>query len=1047
MLKDPNRRLQNGSELLAELDTLDQEVYARAPRSSLSGGEQRIVSILMAIDPYVELCDSEAATMPGSLIRARNSELWRTISELGSDVERLSDGSLVAQMSGKEAATDAAARAARLALTLRSRLPNMITVLATATGKAGGKEPVGEIIDQAAHLMQVERERVDNGGENTMVIRVDEATAGLLDTRFEIAGDDHGLTLRGEREPLVIERTLLGSRTPFVGRSRELGHLIATFEECIEDSVSRAILVTASAGMGKTRLCAEFLRRLPERERTKLLLARGEMVGAGSAYGLLAQGLRGLFGVREGEPLAVRRKKLHGKLARQFSGEEFLRVATFLGEPIGTRYVDEPSVQLAAAPDDAQLMADQMQLAWQTWIGRQCQNAPTVIVLDDLHWGDAATVRAIDATLVRQKDAPLMVLALARPEVHEQFPSLWSKRAVEYLNLNLLPKRAGARLVRSVLGASAGQDTIDQLVAQAEGNAFYLEELIRAAAEGNLAAPETVLAMIQARLAKLPAVARRILRAASVFGQTFWLGGTAGLLGAEGELERLRGRIEALVEAEFVHRDAVSRFDGAEQYAFNHVLVRDATYSTLTEQDRSLGHSLAGEWLARRGETDAAVLAEHFEKGGDLAKAAAWYVRAVQQALESNSLDDVHARAERGIACGAIGHTLGELRLARVQALIWQGSMEAALKDVVEVPQLFDPHTEPWYRAVSALAVVCGHMGARGPVVTTTEVLLSRPPTGISHAYAKALAVMGRTLLELGELTQLAVLRGVIHRARLGAEQSFRPWARLMYEIEMEKSTDKEIAAYTTTLDAWRQTGDRRHTCIEAINLAYLWTTIGAYERALPLLRQSLAEGESLGSWHLVAHAQNNLGCCLAKMGQFEEALEASAAAVAGHRELGARRLEITARVDLAYIHAKMGDLTRAEYEARTAIKYAEVMPRTRCAAMATLGMIGLLAGDCDKALAASQQAMHILNEFANNVPDGEAIARMVFAEALLANGEKDRARDAIETARTRLFERASHIENPSWADCFLYNVPEHARTLALAEEWTGRPAKVFDPA
>ncbi|MEM9493643.1 MAG: AAA family ATPase, partial [Myxococcota bacterium] len=334
--KAPEERPADGTALLAELEGLDESAPGPTRRIALSGGEQRIVSILMASDPSLDLYDSEAATIPNSLIQAQDSELWVTIRELGGHLERLSDGSLVAQMHGKGTATDAAGRAARLALTLRNRLPKMVTVLTTGTAQAGGRVPVGEIIDRAAEMLRRESKRA--AAENSvsrLVIRVDELTAGLLDTRFEIAGDEHGLILRGQREPLVIDRTLLGARTPFVGRARELGHLVATLEESIEESVARAVVVTAPAGIGKSRLSAEFLRRLPERDQLHLFLARGEIVGAGSTYGLLAQGLRREFGIRDGESLSLRRGKLHSHLVRYLSGDELEQVATFLGELIG----------------------------------------------------------------------------------------------------------------------------------------------------------------------------------------------------------------------------------------------------------------------------------------------------------------------------------------------------------------------------------------------------------------------------------------------------------------------------------------------------------------------------------------------------------------------------------------------------------------------------------------------------------------------------------------------------------------------------------------
>src|SRR6185369_5729305 len=191
------------------------------------------------------------------------------------------------------------------------------------------------------------------------------------------------------------------------------------------------------------------------------------------------------------------------------------------------------SAALRAARQDAQLMSELMRKAWLDFLQAETAAHPVLLVLDDLHWGDFGTVRFIDAALRDRGNQPWMVLALARPEVFEVFPKLWADRQnVQELRLKELGRRAGERLVRQVLGDAVGSDTVERLIKQADGNAFYLEELIRAVAEGKGAAlPETVLAMVETRLARLPFEARRVLRAASVFGEVCWESGVALLLG------------------------------------------------------------------------------------------------------------------------------------------------------------------------------------------------------------------------------------------------------------------------------------------------------------------------------------------------------------------------------------------------------------------------------------------------------------------------------------------------------------------------------------
>jgi predicted ATPase len=160
-----------------------------------------------------------------------------------------------------------------------------------------------------------------------------------------------------------------------------------------------------------------------------------------------------------------------------------------------------------------------------------------------------------------------------------------------------------------------------------------LEELIRAAAEGRHdETPQTILAMLQARVGQLPPSARQILRAASVFGETFWVGGVAALLQRSEDAE-LRGELASLIQRELLSPCSDSRYPKQEELRFRHTLMRDAAYSLLTEEDRVLGHRLAGAFLEAQEESESAVLAEHARRGQELPRAVRYYSRAAEEAL------------------------------------------------------------------------------------------------------------------------------------------------------------------------------------------------------------------------------------------------------------------------------------------------------------------------------------------------------------------------------------------------------------------------------
>jgi len=149
-------------------------------------------------------------------------------------------------------------------------------------------------------------------------------------------------------------------------------------------------------------------------------------------------------------------------------------------------FADDESVELRAARHDPPLMVAQLGRAFEHLLAVETAAQPIVIVLEDLMWGDLPSIKLIESALRGLADRPWLVLALARPEVHELFPRLWAERGAQEIRLDELGKKTSERLVRHVLAQSGAQTTdtlVARIVEQSGGNAFYLEELIRAACE------------------------------------------------------------------------------------------------------------------------------------------------------------------------------------------------------------------------------------------------------------------------------------------------------------------------------------------------------------------------------------------------------------------------------------------------------------------------------------------------------------------------------------------------------------------------------------
>jgi len=1060
LAKDREARPADGAAVVAQIDALASGSERGAPpdsidavpaRPTLTRMEQRLLTVMLASVPVAR--DAGAPREADGPIThvdvvADDTGLHDIATRYRARLERLADGSCVATVTGTGAATDVAATAARCALALRAALGNVPMSLATGRGGVTGRLPFGDVVDRAAGLMGRAQdsagavERISQVDGPVRGIRLDEATAGLLDVRFEVSGDAAGLVLVRERESVDVTRTLLGRPTPCVGRDRELGLLHAIFEECASEPVARAVLVTGAAGAGKSRLRHEFLQALRERgERVEIWIARGDSIAAGSALGMLAPALRRAAGVLDGEPLDVQQRKLRARIARSVLEFDRARVSEFVGELAGVPFPEAESVQLRAARQDTLLMGDQMRRAFEDFVIADTEVQPLLIVLEDLHWGDQPTVKFLDGALRRARERAFMVLALARPDVHEVFPALWSERRMQEVRLEPLTRRGVERLVRGVLGDAIASDTIGELVEQSGGNAFLLEELIRAYGEGRGGTlPGSVLAVVQARLQSLDEPARRVLRAASVFGQVFWLGGVLALVGGDHDELGVRERLAALSEREAIANLGAPKFAGEEEFGFRHSLVREAAYAMLTDSDRTLGHRLAGEWLQSVGERDAMRLAEHFERGNDRVSASDCYLRAAREALERNDYDSAIARAERGIACGAGAEKLGHLRLVQAEAYVWRGEIADAGRSATEAMDELRAGDVAWYEACELRYTAAQRLGETDEVRVVGEaVARTQAAPEARSARARVLARLASNMVLIGDLEHAER-----HLADAVAESECLPddparIARLNEArgiLALAKGDPHGyVVATAAAAFAFERAGHARNASMQRGNVAYGYIELGAYAEAVELLRNALATAEMLGLRHVVATANHNLGPALARQGKLDEALAAEQRAVEMFHSQQDRRLEGGSRIYVGQILLLRGDLEAAESEVTTAIEILAAHTPLRATAHALRSRVRLRRGDTSRALDDAAEAMRLM-ESLRAIEEGEALVRLSFAEALAADGRTPEAHRAIAWARDALLARAAKIPDDVWRASFLENVPEHARTLQLATMW-----------
>ncbi|MFO0588276.1 MAG: protein kinase [Polyangiaceae bacterium] len=580
-----------------------------------------------------------------------------------------------------------------------------------------------ELTDLVHRMLQKDPGRRPASGREVAgeLSAIDLGEAAAKDSR---TGPSKARTLTGEERRYDVtlldrdvmhlgeERLLLGKATPFVGRDWELDTILGIVQSAVDGPSARAVLVTGPPGAGKTRLAREVQRAVRDAHpAAKIWQATCVTRAAGSPFSAMASLVRSALDLEDdpGGPGAAER--LVGAVSRRLQNDEAaLLAAEVLADGIGVPFA-APSPSLREARQSPRLFAERLRTTWQRLLAAETAERPVVMFLEDLHWGDGSTIRLLGDLLGALPDRPWLVIGLGRPEIDESHPRLWQERDCQHLRLRPLHRRPAERIVRCALGDDAPAEVVERIVAQADGNPFFLEELCRAQAangggEAEGAVPETVLAIVHRRLSLLDAGARRFLRAASVLGDVFWVSAAAELLGPTSA--GLVGLwVEVLVAQEIVVRRARSRFPGETELAFRHALIREGAYAMLTEQDRALGHRLAGEWLRDKGEVDPLVLAKHFDEGGARDVAVTLYLEAAARALSATAFETATALASRGLelAPRAIGaaadlgdadaHGVPSVRTAALhrvvaEAALARGDRPRAVAEILRAEALVD---------------------------------------------------------------------------------------------------------------------------------------------------------------------------------------------------------------------------------------------------------------------------------------------------------------------------------------------------------------------
>ena len=871
-------------------------------------------------------------------------------------------------------------------------------------------------------------------------ISIDPAVAFLLEGHFAL-GRERGLTTLVAEDKRGAAPRLLGAASACVGREREIASIGSALLRARADGRVRASVLVGPPGIGKSRVLHEAIERLRQADvGAEVWFAKADPLSGTVPLGMVRDLVRHACSVGAEDDAAAERRAIFERIrGERLEPVQALRIANDLaslsGEVAAEHTGDNPDLM----EHEAAAQGDRVLVAFQDFVAAVAARRPLAIVLEDMQWADPATQLAMDRTLEHLHELGWLLIATARPEIDDVAPQLWAASGAVRVDLAPLGDAELEAVAMASIGRVASRDEVAGLVRAAHGNPLHLEERIRARADGAVVDPGSSLeAVVAARLDALSPDVRRTLMLASVFGSRFWFRATGHLVAGKLEGFRVGECLDELTRREMIVPSPRSRFGEDAEFAFRHGVIEAQAYAVLAPEERKLAHRRAGEWLERAGERDPAILAAHFARASSTTEAAAWHERSAALALGRNDMQGAIALAERGLAYEPTGDVALSLHAVLAESLGWQADYVRSTVHAQKIVDAAPVGSAMWCQGLAVLAIALGKRGERAAFVALAERALAvPPPVGHERAYASAIAtfvsfalrfhlvVLVVALMERVKALEASKDPGVVAHA-LNARSWF---AMFDGDFSACLAFDREVVM------RFDLAGDLRSRCRETTSIGYDLMILGDYELAEKAFRAALAMSTRLGVTRVVFLAKQHLSPTALQLGRVPEAVRFAKEALEIAERGGDKFATANVRTYLAMALAARGDNPSAVHQLTLAVGEVADIPTGSVLPETELARIYLRAGDVESALVHATKAMDIVNA-TGPAEEGDAGVRLLHAEALRAAGKVGASAAAIASALERLKERAGRISDPALQRSFLERVPDHARTVRLADAW-----------
>jgi class 3 adenylate cyclase/tetratricopeptide (TPR) repeat protein len=691
--------------------------------------ERRVVTVLFAdlagSTALGERLDPEdVRELQGELFELINSEVER----FGGTTEKFAGDAVLAVFGIPQAHEDDPERAVRAALAVRESFVsftervhgrhgadvglrigvNTGEVVAGREAAARGELMVsGDAVNVAARLQQHAEP-----GEVLVGQRTQAATGRTITYREHEPLDAKGksspiaswVAVAAAREQEPAPRGVAGLSAPLVGRNEELAILSAVAARVERERAPQLVTLFGPAGVGKSRLLAELVERLPG---ARLIKGRCLPYGEGITFWPLAEAAKAHAGILDTDPVDVALSKLRGAIESVVPEDQADRVLEAATWTIGLAV---PGA--AAVGSDPHEVVRRLQDGWRRYVAALGRERLTVVAVEDVHWASSALLDLLEQLAENLSDTRVLLLCTARIELLEMRPT-WGagKQNATALALAPLSSAEAAQLMSSLLGEmEVPEEVRERVLASAEGNPFYLEEMLNMLIEegalerqngrwvsterlADVSIPDSVHGVIAARIDRLEAASRDALRRCSVIGRSFW----------PAAVEVDEGVIGALVRSGLVSDSVESSMSGMREFVFKHALTRDVVYGTLPRPERRELHRRVGDWIQEvapdRSAETVELAAYHYgqavaygEDDPAVSRRAFELLHAASEAAYGRgAFEAARRQLERALELAVEESRLAtaELGLARLDMV--EGLMDSALRRLDTVESLLGP--------------------------------------------------------------------------------------------------------------------------------------------------------------------------------------------------------------------------------------------------------------------------------------------------------------------------------------------------------------------